>query len=50
VLFAADKTLAERVDQVGEEFGGQPVVGDILSFIRAEASRPICQPRVENAS
>jgi hypothetical protein len=26
------------------------VVGDILSFIRAEASRPICQPRVENAS
>ena len=25
VLFAADRTLAERVDQVGEEFGGQPV-------------------------
>jgi UDP-N-acetylglucosamine acyltransferase len=49
-LFAADGTLAERIEQVGEEFGDQPVVGDILSFIRAEASRPICQPRVENAS
>ncbi|EWY42149.1 UDP-N-acetylglucosamine acyltransferase [Skermanella stibiiresistens SB22] len=49
-LFSADKTLAERVEQVGSEFGEQPVVGDILSFIRADASRPLCQPRAEHAS
>jgi UDP-N-acetylglucosamine acyltransferase len=50
VLFSGGKTLAERVDQVGEEFADQPAVSDILGFIRAETSRPICQPRAEHAS
>jgi len=50
VLFSTEKTLAERVEQVDQEFADNPVVTDILAFIRAEASRPICQPRTEHAS
>jgi UDP-N-acetylglucosamine acyltransferase len=42
--------LAERVEQVGEEFADQAAVGDILAFIRAETSRPICRPRAEHAA
>jgi len=45
MLFASEGTLAERIEQAAQEFGDQPVVSSILEFIRAKASRPICQPR-----
>ena len=44
MLFAAEGTLAERLDDVTEMFGSEQVVKDIVAFIRADANRPICQP------
>jgi len=45
MLFAAEGTLAERLDDVTELFGQMRVVMDIVDFIRADANRPICQPK-----
>ncbi|MBL8689899.1 MAG: acyl-ACP--UDP-N-acetylglucosamine O-acyltransferase [Rhodospirillaceae bacterium] len=45
MLFAAEGTLAERLDDVTELFGKMSVVMDIVEFIRADANRPICQPK-----
>jgi UDP-N-acetylglucosamine acyltransferase len=45
MLFAAEGTLAERLDDVTEMFGETKVVMDIVEFIRADANRPICQPK-----
>ena len=45
MLFAAEGTLAERLDDVTEMFGQVKVVMDIVGFIRADANRPICQPK-----
>jgi UDP-N-acetylglucosamine acyltransferase len=44
MLFAAEGTLAERLDDVTEMFGTEPAVMDIVNFIRADANRAICQP------
>jgi len=45
MLFAAEGTLAERLDDVTGLFGKVKVVMDIVEFIRADANRPICQPK-----
>ncbi len=45
MLFAAEGTLVERLDDVTELFGKMKVVMDIVEFIRADANRPICQPK-----
>mgnify|MGYP001168455094 CR=1 FL=1 len=44
LLFAAEGTLMERVDDVAEEFKGQPIVDEIISFIRAGGKRSLCTP------
>lgn len=45
LLFANDGTFAERVEDVGRDFSDKLLVNDVLSFIRAKASRSLCQPR-----
>lgn len=45
LLFANDGTFAERVEDVGRDFSDKLLVSDVLSFIRAKASRSLCQPR-----
>lgn len=50
MLFAAEGTLAERLDDVTELFGKMKVVMDIVEFIRADANRPICQPKNNGAA
>lgn len=45
MLFAAEGTLVERLDDVTELFGQMKVVMDIVEFIRADANRAICQPK-----
>ena len=45
LLFANEGTLAERVEDVREEFGEHPIVHEILDFIRAASDRSICTPR-----
>lgn len=45
LLFAEEGTFQERVDDVARVFGGSPEVMEIIDFIRADASRPLCLPR-----
>ncbi len=45
LLFAAEGTLKERVEDVAEEFEHHPQVHEILDFIRAGGERSICTPR-----
>jgi UDP-N-acetylglucosamine acyltransferase len=45
LLFAQEGTMAERLDDVASLFAGNSVVMDIVEFIRADSSRPLCQPK-----
>ena len=45
LIFAAEGTLKERVEDVGAEFSTHPEVQEILGFIRAGGDRAVCQPR-----
>jgi UDP-N-acetylglucosamine acyltransferase len=45
LLFAAEGTLAERVEDVGSEFSDHAIVNEILDFIREGKDRAICAPR-----
>ena len=44
LLFAPEGTFQERLDDVARVFAGSPEVGEIVGFIRADASRPLCLP------
>lgn len=44
MLFAEEGTFQERIDDVFEQFGDRPEVKEILNFIRADSSRPLCMP------
>ena len=45
LLFAAEGTLKERVEDVAMEFEDHPQVHEILDFIRAGGDRSLCTPR-----
>jgi len=45
MLFAEEGTLEERTEDVLSHFGDSPVVQEVLTFIREENSRPLCQPK-----
>ena len=45
LLFSNEGTLAERVEDVREEFGKHPIVHEILDFIRGASDRSVCTPR-----
>ena len=45
-LFAPEGTLKERMEDVEQEFVGNPEVVEILEFIRAGNDRPLCLPEV----
>ena len=44
LLFAAEGTLLERVEDVSAEFKDHPIVTEIVDFIRAGGKRSICTP------
>jgi UDP-N-acetylglucosamine acyltransferase len=44
-LFEGDGTFEDRTGQVAKEFADDPRVGKIVAFIRADAKRPLTQPR-----
>jgi UDP-N-acetylglucosamine acyltransferase len=46
MIFAAEGTMAERIEDAAEMFKDAPAVMDIVAFIRADSSRAICQPRL----
>ncbi|MDB5509038.1 MAG: acyl-(acyl-carrier-protein)--UDP-N-acetylglucosamine O-acyltransferase [Hyphomicrobiales bacterium] len=45
LLFAAEGTLKERVEDVAGEFSAHPQVHEILDFIREGGDRALCTPR-----
>jgi UDP-N-acetylglucosamine acyltransferase len=46
MIFAAEGTMAERIEDAAEMFKGSTAVMDVVDFIRADSSRAICQPRI----
>jgi len=50
LLFAEEGTMAERLDDVAEEFSDNEPVMDIVNFIRSDSSRAICQPKLDRAA
>lgn len=44
LLFAAEGTLSERVEDVATEFAAHPLIHEILDFIRNGGERAICVP------
>jgi UDP-N-acetylglucosamine acyltransferase len=50
LMFAEEGTLTERVNDVADMFGQSEPVMEIVNFIRADASRPICQPKYRDAA
>ena len=47
LLFADEGTFQERIDDTVETYAGSPEVMEIIDFIRADASRPLCLPARE---
>lgn len=45
LMFAAEGTLMERVEDVAAEFQDHPIVVEIVEFIRAGGKRSLCTPR-----
>lgn len=45
LLFAAEGTLVERLDDVSLEFSSHPIVQEITAFIRAGGKRSLCTPK-----
>ncbi len=45
LLFAEEGTFQERIDDAVELYADNPEVMEILNFIRADSSRPLCMPR-----
>lgn len=45
LLFAAEGTLLERVEDVAQEFADHPIVMEIVEFIRAGGKRSMCTPK-----
>ena len=50
LMFAPEGTLAERLDDVAEMMSDIEPVMEIVDFIRADSSRSICQPSLEDAA
>jgi UDP-N-acetylglucosamine acyltransferase len=47
LLFADEGTFQERLEDTAETFADSPEVMEIIDFIRADASRPLCLPQRE---
>ncbi len=45
LLFSADGTFLERVEEAALRFKDNSPVADIIAFIRADSSRALCQPK-----
>ncbi len=50
LMFAREGTLAERLEDVAEMMSDIEPVMEIVDFIRADGSRAICQPDMEDAA
>ena len=48
MLMADEGAFQERVEDVARVFAGAEQVMEIINFIRADANRPLCQPRSDD--
>jgi UDP-N-acetylglucosamine acyltransferase len=48
LLFAAEGTMAERLDDVAALYKDSKPVMELVAFIRSDSARAICQPKMEN--
>lgn len=46
LLFAEEGTFQERLEDVAELYSHVPEVREIVTFIRADAQRPLCMPKI----
>lgn len=46
LLFAEEGTFQERLEDVAELYAHVPEVREIVTFIRADAQRPLCMPKI----
>lgn len=46
-LFANEGTLAERMEDMAKEFGDNPIVQEIVAFVRAGGKRALCVPHAD---
>jgi UDP-N-acetylglucosamine acyltransferase len=49
-LFFVDGGLFERIEAVARDFAGDPLVGKIVSFVRAGGKRPLMRPRIRRGA
>ena len=47
LLFADEGTFQERLADVAETYAASPEVMEIVSFIQADANRPLCLPGLD---
>lgn len=48
-IFESDEgTIAERIEHAKKEFGTSEAVKDLLEFLGADSSRPLCKPKAAN--
>ncbi|TVR82265.1 MAG: acyl-ACP--UDP-N-acetylglucosamine O-acyltransferase [Rhodospirillales bacterium] len=50
MLFAQEGTMAERLEDVEATFADNAAVMEIVAFMRADSSRGICQPSLDDAA
>ena len=50
MIFAEEGTMAERLQDVIEDFSDNEPVMEIVNFIQIDSSRRICQPHMEDAA
>ena len=50
LLFAEEGTLQERIEDVQGDFADDPIVIEILDFLRASGTRSVCTPRDSKAA
>lgn len=49
-IFSSKGTLADRIEQASTTFDDNPVVGEMIDFLRNKSKHGICQPRLEDAA
>ena len=50
LIFAEEGTLADRLQDVADDFTDVDPVMEIVEFIRTDSSRSICQPGMDDAA
>lgn len=48
MLFSDEQTLAERVERMARTLGEARGVSELIGFVRAQSSRPLCRPKAEH--